>query len=111
MNHDPKTLLKRVLWLAFQASRPVGMGFLHTAAASQQTEDTLFESAKSSHKEDTVYTDYLFGRMMKTTFEIKDGVVVVSPNEPRYDYQSWGDAYETGTALIEAAIKSLGNEK
>lgn len=98
--------LKRALWLAFQASSPMGMGFLHAATADKQTEDSLFEQVQPN--EGKVYTDYVCGRMMKTDFRVDaDGKLTIRPEEPRTDYQSWGATYRTATALIAAVEKSF----
>lgn len=104
---DNKTKLKRLLWLAFQASQPMGMGFLHVSAAETQTEDSVYESCNPQDKNE-IHTDYVFGRMMKTTFKVKeDETLSVSPKTPRLDYQSWGRKYGTASDLIQAAEQSL----
>jgi len=96
--------LKRALWLAFVASRPVGMGFLHVEHAAAQTEDSLFD-LYGNDKGFTV--DYACGRMMKTAFSIKDGAVIISPGVPEYNYQSWGSTYATACDLLAAVDQSL----
>lgn len=107
MTITPEQKIKRALWLAFNASKAVGMGFLHMEASLQQTEDSLFEACRTPEKL-TVYTDYCFGRMMKTSFEIDENDnLVINPEEPRWGYQSWADTYPTASLLIEAVYKSL----
>ena len=63
-----------------------------------QTTDTGFSA----------YTDYVAGRMMKTGFYVtSDGVLTISPDKPRFDYQSWIVKYPTPEKLIEAVYKSF----
>mgnify|MGYP001113841976 CR=1 FL=1 len=53
-------------------------------------------------------TDYVAGRMMKTSFEVSAaGVLTIHPPIPRLDYQSWGARYRTAKELIEAVEKTL----
>lgn len=98
--------LKRALWLAFQASIPMGMGHLHSSSASEQTEDSLYKSVNPEGK-DKFYTDYVFGRMMKTGFEIENEKLKINPETPRLDYQSWGSMYHSADSLIFAVEQSL----
>lgn len=102
---------KRATWLAYEASEPVGMGFLQYR--TDLTEDTLWDAleidvtTKDGVVTNGVYIDYGYGRMMKygitfTLSEVKGRGVTVSP-----DYQSWCKKYPTYDALIEAAIASL----
>lgn len=101
-NITPEQKLKRAIWLAFQASPPMGMGFLHTASANAQTEESLTEGVT-----DKAYFDYAHGRMMKTEFSLKDGRVCIHPETPRSDYQSWGNTYSSAAALLDAVEKSF----
>src|SRR5690349_16988974 len=69
----PTDKLRRALWLAFQASSPMGMGFLHSAQAAQITEATIFDYAGVDEPEPRyIGTDYLSGRMMKTGFAVDE---------------------------------------
>jgi hypothetical protein len=106
MKPTPEQKLKRALWLAFQASSAVGMGFLHAGQARQQTENSLFEDAMAG-RSGKIYTDYLCGRMMKTEFFIDGDSVVVRPELPRLDYQSWGAQYPTASDLLRAVDESF----
>src|SRR4051812_8709698 len=81
-----KQLLTRAFWLAFQASAPMGMGFFHAAQANEMTEIKLADGYAEEIADGIIDTDYVAGRMMKTTFEVKDGKVVVYPETPRRDY-------------------------
>lgn len=103
----PQQKLKRLLWLAFQASTPMGMGFLHAKQAEMQDEESLYTDA--IHRDPNVInTDYLCGRMMKTTFSVDaEGKLEVQPNVPRSDYQSWARKYATGDAMIAAVEESF----
>lgn len=100
-----KQLLSRALWLAFKASSPAGMGFLHADTANQQTEETLF--ADSNEGRSVISTDYVMGRMMKTDFRVVDGKLQIRPEVPRPDYQSWGREYPTAANLIAAVELSF----
>ena len=102
-----KQLLTRAFWLAFQASAPMGMGFFHAAAANAITEEKLAEGYAEDITAGRIYTDYVAGRMMKTTFAVKDDKLTVSPEIPRHDYQSWAGTYASATELIAAAEKSF----
>jgi hypothetical protein len=107
MNTSPKQKLAALVWAAFQASVPMGMGFLHSSAAARQTKDTILDQLSVTESPDgtvSVRTDYVCGRMMKTHFAVNaDGVATVSPEEPHLDYQSWGRTYRSGSALIAHA--------
>ncbi len=107
-------IISRALWLAFQASAPTGLGFFHTASATQQTEESLAEAVKPRGKPDgslELYTDYVFGRMMKTGFKVSaDGKLTITPAVPRHDYQSWAGTYGSDIELIAAVEKSLGKQ-
>lgn len=105
-------LLTRALWLAFSASSPVGMGFLHSETARGITEETIGNEADEPFKKNdgslNIYTDYVAGRMMKTGFSVsKDGKLTIKPEVPRYDYQSWADKYANASQLIEEVEKSF----
>ncbi len=110
----PLNKLHRALWLAFQASSPMGMGFLHAASAAAQTEQTLAQDYSPRQLPDgsqEIYVDYAFGRMMKTMFALhQDGSIEVKPEIPRNDYQSWGAFYPTATALLADVEKTLNEE-
>jgi hypothetical protein len=105
--------LSRIVWVAFKSSVPVGMGFLHHEVAMSKTEKTVVDFNSVKTNEDgsiNFYADYLYGRMMKTGFQVTaDGTVKVSPEIPRLDYQSWAKRYENATEMIECAfgVKSI----
>lgn len=94
---------KEAMWLAYQASRPAGLGFLHEKGGeSRETviSETFPNDATSG------YADYCHGRMMKTSLHVK-GEVLSCNDEPHHDYQSWAGKYQTYAALIDAAEASL----
>jgi hypothetical protein len=105
-NSQTNVKLRRALWLAFQVSRPMGMGFLHSEAASKQTEESLYKAVNPAN-EDSFYADYVFGRMMKTRFSFEDGVLKINPENPQHDYQSWCGKYMTAADLVKATEESL----
>lgn len=102
-------LLKKVFWTAFDASRPVGVGFLHTDIAAALTRENVITPdhvQKDADGNMQIYADYWAGRMMKTSFCVtKDGTIGVSPEQPRNDYQSWGAVYKSATDLIADALR------
>jgi len=108
----PDVVAKRVLWLAFQAAQAVGMGIWHAGEAARQTEASLWNHLQPVYKSGgncAIYTDYVFGRQMKTTvlFQIEKHEIAVEPAIPRADYQSWCVKYPTSEELVSAAIKEL----
>ncbi len=112
---NPVNVVRRAFWLAFQASSPLGMGFLHTQAANAATESDVWAQVETDEwtgqRRESPYGDYVFGRMMKTGLKYTSDEVLVTDNPPRHDYQSWCRHYPTYEALVEAAVKSLESEK
>lgn len=108
---SPKDKLRRAVWLAFQASQAVGLGFLHAADASALTEKTILDATMLTDDPGPtyeLYTDYVMGRMMKTDFKVdENGKLEIRPEDPRFDYQSWAGRYPSATKLIEAVEKSF----
>jgi hypothetical protein len=111
INITNRQLLARALWLAFQASSPMGLGILHAARAAEITEEQLAEACIGDpNKSGTieVRTDYVSGRMMKTSFKVTaDGTLTIWPETPRGDYQSWSGTYQTATELVAATHASF----
>lgn len=103
-------LLTRAVWLAFQASAPMGMGFLNAGHAAELTEKD-FAELEGRRRDDgsiEIYLDYVSGRMVKTDFKVSpDGKLTVSPEDPRHDYQSWSGTYRSGFELVAAVEKSF----
>lgn len=101
-----KKILEKVVWEAFNASRPVGNGILHAGVARCKRIDTVinWDDVNVNGSSLEYNTDYLYGRMMKTRFiVIGDGNVYVYPKIPNAEYQSWAGNYPTAHALIIAA--------
>ena len=99
---DAKTIAKRMLWLAYQASRPVGMGMLHF------TEDKTEEEIGEAQENEIGYAaDYCFGRMMKFGVRVNGDSIEYSDFPLSADYQSWSIKYRTYSDLEAAARESL----
>lgn len=100
---------KEAMWLAWQASGVVGMGVFQDKPGAQREEvlnHTFRPQSEYAKKMDLPLegsADYVFGRMMKTHFRIKDNVVSYNDYAPRADYQSWAYTYSTYDALMDAA--------
>jgi hypothetical protein len=68
---NPEAVVKRALFLAYQQSRPMGMGFMQVR--DDMTEDQVWEGAigrsdsggVGTEKPGILNADYVFGRMMK----------------------------------------------
>lgn len=109
MNEEQEKTLKVALWLAYDASNPMGLGFLAASMAPKFTVNSLWDKYKDSVTEFKdgnieLYTDYVEGRMMKTIFSVdKSGLLTINDNrEPHSDYQSWCKLYTTNGELINA---------
>lgn len=102
-----EAVARRMLWLAYEASVPVGMGFLHYT--TKATEDDVFKAAYNSHRQE-VSADYVFGRMIKLVIRFTDNMVDIPESRPRIDYQSWCRQYPTHDDLLLATLESLDNE-
>lgn len=94
--------------LAFEASNPVGMGFLHFVPGC---DDNQKAEIKQSVGEFGLNFDYFQGRMMKLcAITSKDGLELdFGPYEPRADYQSWCGRYPTNRVLAETALAQLND--
>lgn len=108
-HEEALNVAQEAMWLAWQASGVVGMGVLQDKPGAQRAEviaHTFRPQSEYAKKNDLPLegsADYVFGRMMKTHFRIKDNVLSYSDGEPRGDYQSWSYKYRTYDALIDAA--------
>lgn len=130
---DPLTVVKRMVFLAFNAcGGPVGMGIFQDlrlqgqkiASDGKRVVDTDREediwrcafnmedypSGRRSDKPTEVDCDYVFGRMMKwgCQWDSNEHSIMFhnSPFQP--DYQSFCTTYKDDTALLLAALESLG---
>ena len=94
-------IVKRALFLAYQASRVVGMGIL--SAQDGVTEEMLWEPQRLGWAN----ADYAYGRMMKFSLRYNDKSIEPREGALRSDYQSWCREYPTYQALLDAARQSL----
>jgi hypothetical protein len=112
-NESALTLAKRILFLAYEASSVFGMGAFQ--ARDNVTEEQVWTNTVTRGdyggfpaNDKNIYADYVFGRMMKLSFHVKDNTINYDGNDKtKLDYQSWGAKYKTYTKLFQAAIKSL----
>jgi hypothetical protein len=106
MLSETQKVAKRMLWLAYQKSRLVGMGFMQ--ARNDITEDIMWDN---HHRIDgdkcEVFADYGYGRMMKLHIAVKGDTLEYREGPTNIEYQSWGCAYATYKALEDAARESL----
>jgi len=109
-----KTLAKRILFLAYEASHVMGNGFFQAREAvveEQVWNNVVTKGDYGGFSKETkdIYADYVFGRMMKTHFTLKDSTICYDGDDkPRSGYQSWCVKYKTYTKLFQVAIESLG---
>lgn len=113
-------VVKRIVFLAYSAvGGTTGMGFLQAArlGGGSADEETVWRCAYNAEdypggfrggKENEVYCDYVFGRMMKWGCSFKDNVITIRDSEFRGDYQGFSRTYPNNKALVAAALDSLG---
>lgn len=110
---EAQTLAKRILFLAYEASSVFGMGAFQArdnVTEEQVWVNTVTKGDYGGFGADSkdIHADYVFGRMMKLSFHIKDNTIIYDGNDKtKLDYQSWGAKYKTYTKLFQAAIKSF----
>ena len=99
----------RMQWLAYQASRPVGLGFLHFS--TDKTEEDIKSSLRETEWQGARrarHSDYILGRMVKCAACFRGDELVIPTNHTvTGDYQSWAWKYPTYQALHAAALESL----
>lgn len=122
-------LARKMVWLAYKASNPVGLGNLQYR--EDITEETLWNSAdvakltkaepisswterigilcgKGRPSTTCVSCDYVFGRMVKLKFSFTDSDVAIDYDQTvSCDYQSWASSYQSIQQLRHAAIHEL----
>lgn len=81
---------------AINASKPVGLGWLHADPSTVVTADDVHIV------EGYLSIDYYQGRMVKFHARKQDGAWTVHPDNLSLDYQSWARTYPTWEMLIEA---------
>lgn len=93
---------QEAFWLAYQASVPVGLGFLHERGGEPR--EAVLNGIFSQPQYGTgVHADYVYGRMVKLSIHLEGNTITVGDDAPRSDYQSWCRTYPTNEALIRAA--------
>jgi hypothetical protein len=109
-------LLKRIFYLAYQASSVVGKGILQEQHGA--TEEDVWQNILTAgdypgnhhlrRQEQGMYdADYVFGRMMKLYIKVTDDGIELPDKEPKRMYQAWCVTYPTYQALLDAAKASL----
>lgn len=104
---NEKQILK-LFQKAFEASKPVGMGFIqHVEGYEFNFHDLL--SIESTINGDTYFSvDYYKGRMMKMEVRKRHDFWTInnysnSYQKPKIEYQSFADVYDTWPKLLKAA--------
>lgn len=103
---DTEEIVKLAFWLAFQASHPMGLGFLQSEAAAVATEDDVWDKVSKQESSDgslRFSADYIYGRMMKMNLCIRDGEITFPSHKISPDYESWCLKYATYEDLLKAA--------
>lgn len=95
--------LATVMANAVNASRPLGMGFLHFDESKTYTPEDFMDELKTNTG--WVSLDYVGGRMVKfRLIPEKDGYYEIADSAvPQSDYQSWCHTYPTYKELISSA--------
>lgn len=113
---NPTDVVKRAFWLAYESSKVTGMGRLR--ATQDATEESVWANIQDhgdypEHaypRLGTAYADYVFGRMMKLSFDWGKDYVEFSDAPIREDYQSWCWKYPTNEVLVTQAIKEISHD-
>jgi hypothetical protein len=88
--------VKQIAANAINASKPMGMGFLHFQADNNFTADDI--------EDGELYFDYVQGRMVKLRIrDLGNGEYEIADN-PTSDYQSWCSTYPTTEALVNSVL-------
>jgi len=85
---------------AINASKPMGMGWLHYTPTSYTLED-----AARCISDRGINIDYFEGRMVKLYVRRNGDMYSFNDGEPRGDYQSWCVEYPTYQALIDSVLE------
>lgn len=113
-NFKPEVIARRMLWLAFQAAKPLGMGALMMDAARNATEDDVFRlcaNMPNNYGAFVLLADYVYGRCVKMVLNVNSRDVAWSTGcELSPQYQTWCVQYPTYRDLHQAAIASLEAE-
>ena len=108
-NEEALNVAKEAIYLAWQAcGGTAGMGFMQDRG--EQGKDAVWDQAYNQKdypvrngSPESVSADYVFGRMMKLRFAVKDGIIKHDDQAPRSDYQAWCRRYSSYAALFDAA--------
>jgi len=113
-NLDAKDVVKRMLYLAYKESHIIGAG--HLQERSDATEDEVFDNVVRHgdypfpipKKENEFNAEYVFGRCMKTRFNIiNNNEITCHPEKPKKEFQTWAYKIKSYEDLYNSAIKSL----
>lgn len=119
---DGWAVVKRMVYLAWKASRVAGLGVFQDRGPDQ-TEEQIWASMygrtdypggnalSQANKPGDVYADYVHGRCMKLGLSWGDGKVSVRPTYGwRNDCQTFRHAYPAPQSLFDAAVAELTQE-
>ncbi len=107
-----KMLLAIIVWTFYEQSHAVGMGFLQAVPAAKARELIIKHVSliEDSNGVLTFNTDYLFGRMMKTTLRVSDNGTIEVSHSDNPEYCSWLRLRQTPSerrkALVSAALEA-----
>ena len=108
---DPRAVAEIAFWLAYCASRCVGMGFVQAREGVTREELARdYGRAGSDGSRGRMLGDYVFGRMMKTRIDWDETGVIVDDHPPTPDYQSYSSTYPTYQKLVAAAVEAVAKE-
>lgn len=112
-----ESIVSKFFYLAWKASKVMGMGFLQDRPAA--TEQEVFSNVIRSGdyalpihgSNNRSYADYVFGRMMKLGISVtrngEDYDLEVSDGPAKPDYNSWSGVYSSPAAILSAALQSI----
>ena len=113
--------IRRIFFLAYNAcSRASGMGIFQSRESVSETDvwsnvcrrgdyPTTESGITTKNGVGDADADYVFGRMMKLTFQFDFKKLTITMPDYRADpeYQGWERLYKTYDALVDAATKEL----
>ena len=116
---DCEKLAKRIMYLAWKASRCLGLGFLQDRG--EQNEEEVWASMMgrrdyggflaNTNQTGDVYADYVNGRMMKLGIKWSEGEISLNNDNFDREYQSFARLYPTAQSLFDKAVESLKGVK
>lgn len=105
-NVKPEDVASKAMFLAYKASRVVGMG--HFQAREGVTESDVWEAVTDVGN--LARADYVFGRMMKLTLRWTKNAISFPDGDCAHDYQSWCLKYPTFENLVRHAIQDVESQ-